>query len=398
MPGISGCPRAWMYTPDVASTRAQNVYRYVHTDSGALCYLVAIHAQDRRGKMLRKTLEVIFGHLRQLLPLLVVPVVVSLAVVYVLPRTYQATATLWALRRYEIVGATGPESDLLSSPSSTQATALQELLQTRSFALAVATEANLASTFDPALRANPQARDDALYLDISKNVVVADQGYNLFTITYTNKDISVVKGVVEAVITNYGLQSSGYSVAEGQRLLQAYQSELTTAKQNAASAAQAAALYLKDHNETAAQAAADPEYQLLNGQAQQAQANLLNLQNAISQVNQELATIGTGAEGLFLTIDAPQTPDRSVSRMKNILLGGGVGLGLAFLACALFILILVRRNHAVASPADIERVAQLPVVMQVPELPSSVVSLAVAVGSMSVRGQSVEIAELPALP
>lgn len=348
--------------------------------------------------MLKKTLEVIFGHLRQLFALLVLPVVISLAIVYVMPRSYQATATLWALRRYEIVGATGPESDLLSSPSSTQATALQELLQTRAFALAVANEANLASTLPASVRTNPQARDDALYADISKNVVVTDQGYNLFTIAYTSKDASIVKGVVQAVITNYGLQSAGYSVAEGQKLLQAYQSQLTTAKQNAASAAQAAAQYLKDHGENAIQGAADPEYQLLNGQAQQAQATLLNLQNAITQVNQELTTIGTGSDGLFLTIDAPQTPDRSVSRMKNVLLGGGVGLGLALLASALFILVLVRRNHALATPEDVDRVAQLPVVMQVPELPGSVVSLAVAVGSMSVHGQSVEIAELPALP
>lgn len=348
--------------------------------------------------MLRKTLEVIFGHLRQLFALLMLPVVISLGVVYVMPRSYQATATLWALRRYEIVGATGPESDLLSSPSSTQATALQELLQTHAFALAVADEANLAATLDPSARANPQQRDDALYADISKNVVVTDQGYNLFTIAYTSKNIGVVKNVVQAVITNYGLQSNGYSVAEGQRLLQAYQAQLSTAKQNAASAAQAAAQYLKDHGENATQGAADAEYQLLNGQAQQAQATLLNLQNAITQVNQELTTIGTGADGLFLVIDTPQIPDRSVSRLKTILLGGGVGLGLALLASAIFILVLVRRNHAIASPDDVDRVVQLPVVMQVPELPHSVVSLAVAVGSMSVRGQSVEIAELPAVP
>ncbi|HEY7832323.1 MAG TPA: hypothetical protein VIG30_02055 [Ktedonobacterales bacterium] len=348
--------------------------------------------------MLRKTLEVIFGHLRQLFALVALPVVLSLGVVYVLPRTYQATATLWALRRYEIIGATGPEADLLSSPSTTQATALQELLQTRTFALAVASDANLAATLDSTLRANAQARDDALFQDISKGVIVTDQGYNLFTITYINQSPTISQQVVQATIKNYGLQSSGYSIAEGQQLLAAYQSQLTTAKQNAASAAQASAQYLRDHGLTAAQAAVDPEYQLLNGQAQQAQANLLNLQNAISQVNQELTTIGTGADGLFLIIDAPQVPDRAVSRLKNILLGGGVGLGLALLACALYILVLVRRNHAILSPGEAERLTQLPVVMQLPELPHSVVSLAVTVGSMTVRGQSVKVAELPSMP
>lgn len=348
--------------------------------------------------MLRKTLEVIFGHPRQLLVLLLLPLVLSLAVVFVLPRSYQATATLWALRRFEIIGATGPESDLLSSPSSTQATALNELLQTRAFALAVANDANLPSTLDPKVRANPSERDDALYQDISKHVVVTDQGYNLLSISYTNQRPSIAQQVVQATIKNYGLQSSGYSVAEGQRLLEAYQAQLKSAKDNAASATQAAAQYLKDHDLTPAQAAVDPQYQLLNGQAQQAQANMLNVQNAIAQVNQQLTTIGTGAQGLFLIIDSPQIPNRAVSRTKPLLLGASVGLGLALLACAIYILILVRRDHAVRSPQDVERATELPVVMQLPELPGSVVALAVAVGSMSVHGKSVEIAELPSLP
>ena len=88
---------------------------------------------------MRRTLEAIFRHPLQLILLLVLFPTIGVAIAYFLvPRTYQATASLWALHRYEIIGTTGPESDLTSTPAQTQATALSELLQTRSFALTIA--------------------------------------------------------------------------------------------------------------------------------------------------------------------------------------------------------------------------------------------------------------------
>src|SRR5947209_2703031 len=96
------------------------------------------------------------------------------------PHKYQSTASLWAFRRYVIIGATGPESDLSSTPAQTQATALSELLQSRSFALLVAKGTDLAPTLSlsSSVLADPQLLDDALVNDISHNVVVTAQGYN----------------------------------------------------------------------------------------------------------------------------------------------------------------------------------------------------------------------------
>src|SRR5260370_442274 len=90
----------------------------------------------------------------------------SVALVYFLPRSYQASTSLWALRRYIIIGATGPEPDLQATPAETQATALNELLQSRSFALTVANATSLASTLSASVRQDAQQRDDALYQDI----------------------------------------------------------------------------------------------------------------------------------------------------------------------------------------------------------------------------------------
>ena len=86
-----------------------------------------------------RTLEAIFRHPLQLLILIILPPIIAVAVAYFMtPRTYQSTASVWALQRYFVIGATGPESNLAAFPAQTQATALTELLQTRTFALAVA--------------------------------------------------------------------------------------------------------------------------------------------------------------------------------------------------------------------------------------------------------------------
>src|SRR5256885_4691693 len=119
-----------------------------------------------RGLSVRRTIEAIFRHPILLLVLLIVPTAISLVVAYLLPRSYQSSASLWALRRYEIIGATGPESNLLATPSETQVAALTELLQSRVFALSVAKSTNLVSTLklSQSVLSNPQLLDDALLL------------------------------------------------------------------------------------------------------------------------------------------------------------------------------------------------------------------------------------------
>ena len=116
-----------------------------------------------------RVLEAIFRHPMQLLLMLIFPVAVGLAIAYVLPRSYQSSASLWALHRYEIIGQSGPESDLQSTPSATQVAALSELLLSRDFTLAVAKSTNLASTLQLS-STNPQIVDDALSQEITKHV------------------------------------------------------------------------------------------------------------------------------------------------------------------------------------------------------------------------------------
>lgn len=315
------------------------------------------------------TLETIFRRPIHLLLLILLLPAIAIAIASFLPRSYQSTTSLWALRRYIIIGATGPESDLMSTPAQTQATALTEVLQSRTFALTVAHETNLSSTLAPNVRSDPQKRDDALFQDISTNVVPAAQGYNLFKITYTNRNPRVAQEVLQAVIHGFDVQSESFSSVEAKQLLNGYQTQLAQAKKQANAAAQAEAQYIQ--NNPYNDYAIDPQYQLLHAETQQAQVNVTNIQTQIDTINQEIALQGSGPGTLFQTLDPPSFPTSPVSRLKTFLIGGGIGLGLALLACVLYVVLSVRRNRVVYTPLDLEKVAAFPVAMELPQLSPS---------------------------
>ncbi|MBA2286914.1 MAG: hypothetical protein H0W02_15690 [Ktedonobacteraceae bacterium] len=326
-----------------------------------------------------RVLEVVFRHPIDLLVLIVVLPVLGLAVGYLLPRSYQTTASLWALRRYTVIGATGPETNLLATPSATQATALTELLQSRDFALTVARESNLASTLDANVQADPQLRDVTMFNDISQHVQVAAQGYNLYVLSYTQRNPKIAQQVVAAVIRNYGLQSQSFSVVEGHRLLDSYQTQQAKAQHDVDSAVAAEASYIAAHSKLSRiDLLSDPQYSLLHAQTQQAQTTLANIQTKIDTLNQDLNSQGTTADSLFKVLDAPLVAAKPVSRTKELLIAGGVGLGVALLACIVYVLILVRRNHGVYTPLDLRKVTDFPVVMQLPRVSRPSVPLLVA--------------------
>ena len=111
----------------------------------------------------------------------------------------------------------------------------------------------------------------------------------------------------------------------------------------------------------------DPEYANLDVKRIQAEAAVQNIQDIINTIQQSISTQGTGANNLFKVIDAPQT-GTPLPRSKNYLVGGGVGLGIALLACTIYLVILVRRDRTIYSAYDLQNSSAFPVVMQLPKL------------------------------
>lgn len=315
-----------------------------------------------------KMVEILFRNKLRLATLLLLPVLVSGVIVFFLPRSYQSSARLLALKRYEMLGATGPESDLQSTPAVTQAIALTGFLQTQNFDLKVANDTDLAKQMDiPA--SDTQRLNDGLYTEISTHVTVIATGVNLFEISYTNKDPVVAMQVVQAVVAHFGEESVTQATEEGKQLLNSYQGRLDAAQAEANSTTRAAAQYLKDHNLTPTTAQYDPQYTLLASQADQARTALENIQADVDKINSQLAQFSLGPQALYRVMDAPTVPTKPESRTKSLMLGGGVGLAIGLLAFISYFLILVRLDQSVYSPADMPTVTEYPVLIQIPRLP-----------------------------
>ena len=180
-----------------------------------------------------RVLRAIIHHPVQLLVLILLPVAIGSLVAFRLPRQYSATATLLALHQYDSLTATSVDSSSLDTQAGTQVTALNELLQSRSFALDVAQEANLASTLKAEVSADPSSRDDAMVTDISQHVIAQAQGSDLYTITYTGTNPQITQRVVMATLDHYQQVIQATVASEGQKLLGTYQTQLAQAQQTA---------------------------------------------------------------------------------------------------------------------------------------------------------------------
>jgi hypothetical protein len=320
-----------------------------------------------------RVLEVIFRHPLQIILLLLIPAAIGLAIAYKLPRTYASSASLWALTRYGVIGATATEYDLTASPADTQVTALTELLQSRSFDLTIAKSTNLVATLNlsAATTSNPRLMDDALTQEISKHVVVTSTGYNVYVISYTNHDAQVAYQVVTAVIKQFDIQGETFSIAEGKQLLAGYQPQLVEATTAADASANTESQYLTAHPAIAKSGAnplSNPQYALLDARRLQAESIVQNLQSIIASIDQQIATQSANNGSFFRTLDAPLQADAAASRLKNFEVMGGAGAAIGLLACIIYIVVLVRRDRALYTPRDLQKITGYPVLMQLPQL------------------------------
>jgi hypothetical protein len=332
--------------------------------------------------MVVRTLEAIFHRPLRLLILFVLLPLISVGVVYfAIPHTYKSTAALWALHPFENIGLTVTNSNALTTPAASQANALSELLQTRAYALSVANEANLASTLDQSVQSDSQRRDDAMFQEISQQVSVQTQGDNLFVIAYANRNPLVAQRVVAAVIRNYSEKIQDFFLIQAQNLLSSYQTQLAKANKDVKAAATAEAKYLAANpdltnpNLNGNNLQNDPQYAVLHAQTQQAELTEQDIQTHLDDIEQEIAAQGVTPDRFFKVVDNPVATGLPESRSRDFIIAGGIGLFVAIMACALYIVILVRRDHAVYTARDLQKVTTYPVIMLVPRLTSRTVPL-----------------------
>jgi hypothetical protein len=322
---------------------------------------------------MQRTLEIVFRHMRHLLLLLLVPLVAGIGIVFVLPRSYQSVAGLKAIQRYAVIGATGIEADLQATPAETQVTALDDFLGSPAFDLAVAYATALPKQVQASVGSrNQHVINDAIVRDLSTHVQVAAQAYNRYTITYANSDATIAQHVIQSIVRTFAVEGPAFAALGGQKLLALDQRELTADLSQRDAAVNAEAAYAAAHPSLPANALqTDPHYVVLLGEAQRTQQTVLNLEIAMTTIHQEIDQLSS-SNTLFTVVDAPSFPYQAVSRLKSLAIGAGGGLAVALLACALYLALLYRRDHAIYTPHDVEQLPGLPrVILQIPRLAAS---------------------------
>src|SRR5579863_3755308 len=94
--------------------------------------------------LMYRVLEVFFRHpFRVLLMFILAPAIAVAITYFATPHSYEASASLWAYERYTVITSYGTDSNLYVTPAQTQATALTELLHSRSFILSVVNGINI---------------------------------------------------------------------------------------------------------------------------------------------------------------------------------------------------------------------------------------------------------------
>jgi uncharacterized protein involved in exopolysaccharide biosynthesis len=321
---------------------------------------------------MRRALEIFFRRQRHFLLLLVLLPLLSLAIGFFIPRPYQASASLWAAKRYDVTDATwvsewykmlGVENAV---PAQAQADALTELLNSRAFALQVADATDLPQHVTAAIQ---QQRDDALFADISRNVKAEAVGNNLVTITYSNADAQLALQVVAATVQAFATTSQQLALQSGQELLATDQTQLAALQKGAAEAQANLQAYLNRNpglrNDPNKQAS-DPTYQSLSGQVSIAQKDVTDLQGQIGQLQVQLTTIGSQPDALFSVQDAPVLVPSKTSRAQVLLLALAVGLAIALVVSGVYLALMMRADRAVYSAADVRLALAVPVLAEIP--------------------------------
>src|SRR5262249_16698742 len=129
------------------------------------------------------------------------------------------------------------------------------------------------------------------------------------------------------------------------------------AQDAAAAAATAETRYIAAHpNIKPVDLPSDPQYALLHAQTKQAQDTISAIEGKIATLNQQISTQGNNANNLFAVLDDPKALTRPTARFKQLLLAGGTGAAVALLLSALYVAVLVRRNRAAYSLADLQSI------------------------------------------
>ena len=295
-----------------------------------------------------------------LAPIVLVPVG-TYALVKGTPRSVTSTANIWV---NQPLGA-NTATNQFETPAQNEADAINQLLQSPTFDLAVADGSSiyrgrLAKSSDPR---------SAVTADLARNILTNPVGPNLLQITYKTDNWNQAPQVVQSLITNVAVQTVAMLQQETQANIAYWQNQLPPLKLNASDSANILRTYLRDHKYSVADIptleATDSTLATLYQQSQADQAAVNNAESQLVQLSSKRVVTTTGPQqSNFHVQDSPNIA--VVSQKKQQILDLAIGLVLGLLLGLGFMVTKTLLDRSIRYAGEVPELLGLPVLAVVP--------------------------------
>jgi uncharacterized protein involved in exopolysaccharide biosynthesis len=318
-------------------------------------------------------LETLFRH--RLIAILPVVIGVLVAAGYEMgqPRSFTSTADIW-------VDATTPSQAgstnyNYTDPSTQQQLAIQELLKSRSFDVAVGKQSGLGAFLAkhpgaettgiaalPVLKVvfagAPPSVDDQLSTIVPAVVTVTSTGPQVDAITATGPTPAIAAATATAVVQQYSDQVVQAQTASDQLAVTYYQQQVNQADATLTQAEQALKTYLASHPKIPADGTGDATATELIQAADDARTSY---QSLLGQYNQAQLTLESVGNNIGFRVLDPAQPGTPVSIKKKLLGAGVAGLLVGIIVSLLIVSGLTAADRTARRAEDIKRALGLEV-------------------------------------
>lgn len=303
--------------------------------------------------MIERFLETFFRHkLLILLPAFAIPLIVTPIAFFLAPTYYEAWAGVWTERPAYLQTDTERVSYL--TPAQIQKDRLNELLQSRAFAMDVARRTSYAQ--------NIQTRNgqERVHQILVKNTILNTSGTHMLTVQFRGPSPQVAVQVLNAMFEAYQEKSIQDQANQGELAISFYQGQLQDSRDRLAKASDGLRRYVAANprltmpdvvgaaggttliRPSLSPALTDPQAADLLRRVEVEQRNVDSVQQSLDRAQLAVASAQQGQELGFQVVDPPQPPLSSTQERKRIiifpvaglLLGIGLSLGLLVLLVA----------------------------------------------------------------
>lgn len=315
--------------------------------------------------MKHRATEILFRHI----VLLALPfvVIVPLTVLYTLHTRraqWESVASAWVTQPSPIY----TEDRLGSTPAPNQASLLQSLLTTRTFATAVLRQTPLASQLDGG------AKENAAIARLQKAITVSPTGNEIVTVRVRGDTPDLAYAIAQAVLTTFADQVAQESTAVAQTSVALQENAYNKANAQYTASLNALASYIAQHPELADPSKplppnTDPTYERLLAQANSDQQAYNEAKLRYEQAKQQAQAGSTALPYTFSVIDPPRKPVEPVPVKKTTLLKLPlIGLAFALMLSGLTAAYLVLSDRRIFTAADLREATGLAVLGTLPDL------------------------------